>query len=71
MPSAVVGQLAEAREALKRAAAEKPEHSWTAEELRSAAAGRFPSTVVMVALDELIQGDELLLDSRLRIRYAG
>jgi hypothetical protein len=70
-PIDAAGHVSEAREALRQAAATEPERWWTAEELRDAVPSWFPSTVVMAALNELVEQQELRLDNRLRIRYGG
>jgi hypothetical protein len=59
------------RTALLEVARSEPERWWTAEELREAVQNGYPSTLVSIALNELIAGDALRLNNRLLIQYAG
>jgi hypothetical protein len=63
-------QVAEARSALMRVAEDAPERWWTAEELRQAMQNGFSSTVVSVALNDLVETHRLRLNNRLHIQYS-
>jgi hypothetical protein len=63
-------QVSEARHALMHAAEGDPDRWWTGEELRQAIRNGFPSTIVSIALNDLVESRELRLNDRLRIQYA-
>jgi exoribonuclease R len=67
--ASTIEQVSEARRALIRATQDEPARWWTGEELRQAIQNGFPSTVVSVALNDLVESDQLRLDNRLRIQY--
>jgi len=48
-----------------------PARWWTAEELRQAVQNGYPSTLVSIALNDLIASDDLRLNNRLHVQYAG
>jgi hypothetical protein len=66
----IAEQLSSARDALLTVARAEPERWWSAEELRSAAQNGFPSTVISVALNDLVDRHQLRLNSRLLIQFA-
>jgi hypothetical protein len=65
-----VEQVSEARHALMHAAEGDPERWWTADELHEAIQNGYPSTIVSIALNDLVESRALRLNDRLRIQYA-
>lgn len=65
----VAEQVFKARQALMQATEDDPTRWWTGDELRQAIQNGFSSTVVNVALNDLIESDHLRLDNCLRIQY--
>jgi hypothetical protein len=63
-------QVSAVRHELLRVAKGDSERWWTAEELRQAMQNGYPSTVVSIALNDLVASDELRLNNRLLIQYA-
>lgn len=66
----IAEQLSSARNALLTVARAEPDRWWSAEELRKAAQNGFPSTIVSVALNDLVDRHQLRLNSRLMIQFA-
>jgi hypothetical protein len=66
--ASLASEVEDARESLLKAARRKPAHSWSAEELVTAARGGWRETVVMIALDQLIAEGCLEADSDWRVR---
>jgi len=64
-------QVSEVRHALLRVTKGDPARWWTAEELRQAVQNGYPSTLVSIALNDLIASDDLRLNNRLHVQYAG
>jgi hypothetical protein len=63
-------QLSEARETLLNVVREDPGRWWPADELRKAAQNGFPSTIVNLALNDLVDREQLRLNSQLLIQFA-
>lgn len=61
-------KLAEARDAVLTLLREDPEKWWTATDLREAVQNGWPSTVVSVAIHELIATPAVELNDRLQLR---
>jgi hypothetical protein len=71
-PEPVLASLASevegARDSLLNAARRKPTYPWSADELVKAARGNWRETVVMIALDQLLEQGLLHADSEWRVR---
>lgn len=70
VPRATSTEVSDARKALLDAAKSQPDRWWSADELRAAAQNGFRSTVVTVALNDLVDRRKLRLNSRLLIQFA-
>jgi hypothetical protein len=68
--SATSTEVSAARKALLTAARSEPDRWWSADELRAAAQNGYRSTVVTVALNDLVDNRKLRLNSRLLIQFA-
>jgi hypothetical protein len=64
-------QVSTVRSALLQVARDEPGRWWSAQELRETVQNGYPTTLVSIALNDLIASDELRLNSRLRVQYAG
>jgi hypothetical protein len=63
-------QVSTVRREMLRVASNDPSRWWTGDELRQAVQNGYPSTVVNIALNDLIASDDLRLNNRLLIQYA-
>jgi|HubBroStandDraft_1064217.scaffolds.fasta_scaffold202797_2 hypothetical protein len=64
-------QVSAVRKEMLRVARDDPGRWWTGDELRQAVQNGYPSTVVNIALNDLVASDDLRLNNRLLIQYAG
>lgn len=64
-------QVSTVRSALLRVARDEPARWWSAQELRETVQNGYPSTLVSIALNDLIASDDLRLNNRLHVQYAG
>jgi len=71
MGTPVADQVTAVRDALLELAKSDPQRWWTAEELREAVQNGYPSTLVSIALNDLIAGDVLRLNNKLLVQYSG
>jgi hypothetical protein len=66
----LAAEIEEARTALLAALEDKPEHVWTAQELRDTVRNGWSSAAVMMALNRLIAEGVATVDTRHRIQLS-
>jgi hypothetical protein len=64
-------QVSAVRTELLRVARDEPGRWWSAQELRDTVQNGYPSTLVSIALNDLIASDDLRLNNRLHVQYSG